>query len=162
MKKEKKKKESEFVITLCRAILPNTLRTNTHDGRECDSLCPWRACRRPPAAATAPPPSGPPMLPASAPSRHSAHQKADTEHFIGARAGVGYSLIKAFSLLVHMCSKPPFSHFRFCPCVFFCILRLLWSISGLFSAFHPPISLFPAWNGTSPFFSTFLFIPSHC
>ncbi len=43
--------------------------------------------------------------------RRPAILKADTEHFIGARAGVEYSLIKAFSLLVHICSKTLFSLF---------------------------------------------------
>ncbi len=136
--------------------------TRTHDGRECDSQCSRRACRRPPAAATAPPPSGPRLLPASAPSSHSAHQKADTEHFIGARAGVGYSLIKAFSLLAQKCSKNPFSHFRLCSCAFFCILMLFRYIFWLIFCFQLPISLFPAEMGHLLFSALFFFISSHC
>ncbi len=45
-----------------------------------DSPCPWRECRRQPAAATAPLPSGRHVLPASAPSSHPAHQKKAEKH----------------------------------------------------------------------------------
>ncbi len=136
--------------------------THINNGRECDSQCPWRACRRPPAAATAPPPSGHRLLPTSAPSRHPAHQKADTEHFIGARAGVGYSLIKAFSLLVQKCSKTLFSHLCLCPCSFLCIFRLLPSIFGLFRAFHRRFHCFRPAMGHLLFSALFFFISSHC
>ncbi len=53
----------------------------------------------------------------------------------GRGLNIVYSLIKAFLFLVHICSKILFSHFRLCPCGFFCISRLFRSISGLCSAF---------------------------